>query len=437
MTHAYTASVAASESNRCLSVFPGGSNGEFGFPPDLSIAIERGKGTRIWDTAGKRYTDFSMGWGSVLVGHANPHVTASAVAQSALGANFACVNRRSLELAERIISISPVCEQIRYCASGTEATHYCGRIARAFTGKPKILKFEGAYHGSNDLGTTSLFPQSLLSFPEPEPSCDGTTPGAASDILIAPFNDEQITVDLIDKHAEQLAAVIVEPFHRCISPKPGFLEAIRQRCSEQGVLLVFDEVVTGFRLAFGGAQQYYGVVPDLIAYGKALGGGFPIGVFGGPKELMDLVNERRMNRTSYVWSASTLGGNPVSCAAAWAALDHLDRPGVYAHLHDLGQYLRDGLERALLENDEQGFVIGDGPLAQFIFSRQQVTDYRSTHAADRIKARQVLLELVRRGIFLNPMGTKLYLSTEHTTDDVDAFLAAFSETLEFVKTLNR
>lgn len=414
---------------RCLRAFPAGSNGEFNFPPELAIVLERGKGAFVWDTDGNEYIDFSMGWGSALVGHANERVVSAATAQAAHGANFACVNSRSLELAERIIEISPACEQIRFCASGTEATHYCGRIARAHTGRERILKFEGAYHGSNDLGVTSLFPDRLNAFPTPERSCYGTTREAAEQILVAPFNDLETTARIVREHRDRLAAVIVEPLHRCLPPVNGFLQGLRTLCDEHGITLIFDEVVTGFRLAYGGAQQYYGVVPDLVAYGKALGGGFPIGVFGGRRELMQIVEEQRLNRGPYVWTASTLGGNPVTCAAAWAAMDHLEQPGIYPHLHETGAYLRHALEQVLQELGVSGKIIGDGPLAQFVFSSEPVTDYRSTRAGDRAKSRRIMLDLLQRGIFLNPMGTKLYISTEHTIDHCDRMAIAFKSAL--------
>lgn len=424
-----SASSMSGTRQRCIRAFPAGSNGEFNFPPELAVVLERGRGASVWDTEGNEYIDFSIGWGSALVGHANERVIAAATAQAALGANFACVNRRSLELAERLIEISPACEQVRFCASGTEATHYCARIARANTGREKILKFEGAYHGSNDLGVTSLFPDQLKPFPAPERSCHGTTHDAADQILIAPFNDIETTSQIMSQHHHELAAVIVEPLHRCLPPSPGFLEGVRSLCDKLGILLIFDEVVTGFRLAFGGAQQYYGVIPDLVAYGKALGGGFPIGVFGGRRELLAIVKEDRLNQKPYVWTASTLGGNPVTCAAAWAALDHLEQQGIYPHLHETGAYLRRALKHTMQERSVSGQVIGDGPLAQFIFSPNPVTDYRSTRAGDRAKSRRIMLSLIEQGMFLNPMGTKLYISTEHTIEHCDRFADAFRTAL--------
>ena len=192
---------------------------------------------------------------------------------------------------------------------------HCIRLARAARRRPGILKFEGTYHGSHDVGTTSLFGSKLHPWPQPEPLGSSMTPREAADMLVSPFNDPDMACRLIAQHADDLAAVIMEPLHRCLPPEPGFLQAVRRACTEHGVLLIFDEVVTGFRLALGGAQERYGVVPDLVAYGKAIGGGFPLGIYGGRADVLDLVREERMGRDDYVWTASTVGGNPVSCAA--------------------------------------------------------------------------------------------------------------------------
>ncbi|NIM28124.1 MAG: aminotransferase class III-fold pyridoxal phosphate-dependent enzyme [Gammaproteobacteria bacterium] len=418
---------------RSLRVFPGGSNGEFNLPPELCTVISRGKGCELVDTSGATFLDFSIGWGSALVGHARPEVTEAVIRQAELGANFAYVNENSLALAEEICRLSAACERVRFCASGTEATMYCQRLARAATGRSKILKFEGAYHGSNEVGVTSLFPQRLLDFPEPEPSSAGIPPAVMAETLVAPYNDTATATRIIAEHAAELAAVIVEPLQRCTPPEEGFLESLRSACTEHDVLLIFDEVVTGFRLAYAGAQEYYGVIPDLIAYGKALGGGYPIGAFGGRADIMDRVREDRLGEPSYVWVASTLGGNPISTAAARAALDVFRQPGCYRHLHDLGKYLRDGMRGVLEEHQEQAQIIGDGPLAQVVFSAEPVNDYRSTARADRAKGRALMLALFRRKIFLNPMGTKLYLSLAHTDGVCDMFLERFSDALQALK----
>ncbi len=418
---------------RSLRVFPGGSNGEFNLPPELSIVISQGKGSELRDTTGASYLDFSMGWGSVLVGHANGEVTDAVVRQAALGANFAYVNDNSLALAEELCRLSPACQQVRFCASGTEATMYCQRLARAYTGRRKILKFEGAYHGANEVGVTSLFPERLLAFPQADPSSAGIPPAVVDDILVAPYNDIAAAAQIISEHAAQLAAVIVEPLQRCTPPREGFLEGLRGACDERDVLLIFDEVVTGFRLAYGGAQEYYGVIPDLVAYGKALGGGYPIGAFGGRADIMNMVREDRLGNPGYVWVASTLGGNPISTAAARAALGVFSQPDCYQRLHDLGRYLRKGLGQVLDEHQETAQVIGDGPLAQVVFSAEPVFDYRSTKRGDGDKGRALMLALFRRKVFLNPMGTKLYLSVAHTQSVCDMFLERFADALQALK----
>ncbi len=419
------------DAERSLAIFPAGSNGEFNLPPALTMVIARGVGCELWDTEGKHYVDFSMGWGSALVGHARAEVTEAVVRQASKGANFAYVTEASLALAEEIVRLSPACERLRFCASGTEATMYGLRLACAFTGRSRVIKFEGAYHGANDVGVTSLFPQRLPDFPTPEPSSAGIDHLVRDHVLIAPYNDLETTRRIIAAHADEVAAVIMEPLHRCLPPVAGFLEGVREITTAHGVLLVFDEVVTGFRLAYGGAQEYYGVVPDLVAYGKALGGGYPIGAYGGRAEIMDLVREDRLGNETYVWTASTLGGNPISTTAARAALTVFRQPGVYDHLHEIGAYLRGGMRQVLQGRGIAGQVIGDGPLAQVVFTREEapVRDYRSTRRGDAQASRAVMLGLFSRGIFLNPMGTKLYLSLAHTEAACDAFLNRFDDTL--------
>jgi glutamate-1-semialdehyde 2,1-aminomutase len=419
----------SADARRSHAVFPAGSNGEFDIPPELSIVVERGRGARLWDTEGREFIDFSMGWGSVLPGHARPEIVEAVARQAPLGSNFAHVNRPALELAEEIQRLSPAAGRVRFCASGTEATMYCQRLARAVTGRPLILKFEGAYHGANEIGVTSLFPRALKDFPTPDPSSAGIAPVVKDQVIVAPYNDLATAERIVAEHAKNLAGAIVEPLQRCTPPKPGFLEGLRAACGRHGVLLIFDEVVTGFRLAYGGAQEAYGVVPDLVAYGKALGGGYPIGAFGGGPEIMDWVREDRLGRPDYVWTASTLGGNPVSAAAALAALAIYRRPGAYDRLRALGDYLRRGMRRVLEERQQRAQVIGDGPLAQVVFSPDPVFDYRSTARGDSAKGRTLMLALFRRGVFLNPMGTKLYLSLEHEEADCDRLLDRMGDAL--------
>jgi len=417
---------------RSWSVFPAGSNGEFGLPEDLSTVLVEGSGCTVRDAAGREYLDFTMGWGSILLGHGHPGVTAAALRQIPLGTNFAHVNARSLELAERIVALSPACDRVRMCASGTEATMHCIRLARAARRRAGILKFEGAYHGSHDVGTTSLFATRLHPWPQPEPLGSSMTPREAADMLVAPFNDAAVACRLIAEHADELAAVIMEPLHRCLPPEPGFLEAVREACTAHGVLLIFDEVVTGFRLARGGAQERWGVVPDLVAYGKAIGGGFPLGIYGGRADVLDLVREERMGRDDYVWTASTVGGNPVSCAAGLAVLDALSAPGVYEKLDALGHDLREGMRRVIDAAGVAATVIGAGPLAQIVFRPGPVRSSRDIWQGAPGLGRRMMLALFKRGVFLNPMGTKLYLSLAHDAAACAGFLERFAAALDEV-----
>ena len=333
-----------------------------------------------------------------------------------------------LELAERIRDVSPCIEKIRFVASGTEATMLCLRVARAATGRAKVLKFEGAYHGQHEVGVTSLVGDRLPDFPEPDDAGVGGD-WVNRDVLVAPYNDIDTTGQIISTHADALAAVIVEPFHRCLSPALGFLEGLREVTARHGVALVFDEVVTGFRFAPGGAQEYYGVTPDLVAYGKALGGGFPIGAYGGRADIMEAVSEHRLPGPNYAWSASTGGGNPVTAAAANATLDILSEEGVYDRLHAHGRSLRERMRGVLEDAGELAQVLGDGPLAQVAFTAEPVTDHRSWKASDGARGRAAMLALLRDGVFLNPMGTKLYLSISHGVEEIDAFGGHFAAAL--------
>ncbi len=424
-----TAACLSEPGARSWRVFPAGSNGEYGLPRDLCTVIDRGRGCQVVALDGREYLDFTMGWGSVLLGHAHERIADAVIRQLSHGSNFAHVNSRSLELAERLVALSPACDQVRFCASGTEATLQCLRLARGHRRRAGVLKFEGAYHGQHDIGTVSLFGRELKPWPAAEPLGAGMPEAESQHVFVAPFNDADVAADLIARHADDLAAVIVEPLHRCLPPAPGFLEAVRAACTAHGVVLIFDEVVTGFRMAVGGAQERYGVVPDLVAYGKALGGGHPLGAYGGHADIMNIVREERIAGDDYVWTASTLGGNPVSCAAALAFLDEIEVAGFHRRLDHLGTCLRHGMQEALVDAGLEATVIGDGPLAQVVFRRGPVTSSREIWQSAPGLGRRLMLGLFARGVFLNPMGTKLYLSAAHDEVAIADFLGRFRETL--------
>jgi glutamate-1-semialdehyde 2,1-aminomutase len=415
---------------RSFDVFPGGSLGEFHLPRELSTVLSHGKGSRIYDVFGNEYIDYSLAWGAAILGHCHPKIAQAVKRQVEKAFNFSYVTEQALGLAEEIRRAIPCAEKVRFAASGTEATMYAIKLAKAYTGRNKILKFEGSYHGAHDYGLMSLFPQRLVDFPVAQPTSAGTSQALSQEVLIAPFNDLQTTAQIIDGHRDQLGGVIVEPLQRCTPPEEGFLEGLREITRQREIPLIFDEVVTGFRLAYGGAQEYYGVTPDLAAFGKAMGGGFPIGAFCGKAEIMDLCIEANLGSENYVWVASTGGGNPVSMSASLATLQELRKPGTYERLHGLGNALREGLRKILGDLGITAQVIGDGPLGQVIFTEDKIVDYRSVFRSDRAKGRRFMLGLFERGIFLNPLGTKLYLSLVHTDEDIHAFLQRAREVLE-------
>jgi glutamate-1-semialdehyde 2,1-aminomutase len=413
-----------------FKLFPGGSFGEFNLPKELSTVLSHGKGAKLYDVFGKEFIDYSLSWGSVILGHAHPAVTEAVRKQIERGSSFSYVNEVTLELAQELVRAIPCAEKMRFAASGTEATFYALRFARAYTGKTKVLKFEGAYHGAHDIGVMSLFPQKLFPFPTPEPTSAGISQQVQEEVLIAPYNDLEMTRKIVERYENELACVIMEPLQRCTPPVSDFLEGVRKMTKERGILLVFDEVVTGFRLAYGGAQEYYGVVPDLAAFGKAMGGGYPIGAVCGRADILDLCTEANLGKERYVWFASTLAGNPVSAAASLATLRELRKPGAYERLHALGRNLRDGYRRLLQEFEIPGQVLGDGPLCQVLFTENAVVDYRTAFKADREKGRQFVLGLFKNGIFLNPMGTKLYISLAHTDEDIQKILEVSQKILK-------
>ena len=415
---------------RSWKVFPGGSLGEYNLPRELSIVLNRGKGARVYDTTGREFIDLTMGWGTVILGHGHRKIYEAVKRQAELGSNFSYVSEPALELAEEVVKAVPCAQKIRFCASGTEATMYAVQFARAFTGREKIVKFEGAYHGANEFGTLSLFPQELLAFPEANPTSAGVTRASCSEVLIAPYNDLETTSQIITGHAQEIAAVIVEPLHRCTTPIAGFLKGLRDVTLKHDILLIFDEVMTGFRLSYGGAQGYYGVIPDLAALGKALGGGYPVGAVAGRADILDLCNEANLGQEKYIWFASTLGGNPVTAAAALATLEELRKPDTYKHLFAVGKKLRSGFRSILSELGIEVQVLGDGPLCALSFTGEKVVDYRTTFRSDRARESAFKLGLFKNGIFLNPLSTKFYLSLAHGDEEIDFILSAGRKVLK-------
>ncbi len=398
---------------------PGACLGMMHLPPDLRMVMVRGQGSKLTDAAGKEYLDYMLGSGPLLLGHGRPEVVQAVQQQVAAGSTYFALNEPALRLAEKIVQAAPCGEAIRFQTTGSEATFAALRLARAATGRDGVMKFEGGWHGGHDIGQLSGAPSQPGPFPEPVPDCDGIPAGACREVLIAPFNDLDTTASLIEQHHDRLAAVIVEPLQRALKPVPGFLEGLRQLTRQYGIVLVFDEVVTGFRLAWGGAQERYGVVPDLACYGKAMAGGYALSAVVGKGELLKLADPRQKGRGPYCFLSGTLTANPVACAAGLAALQVLEQPGVYDRLHAIGRRLAEGLRRAAARAGVPLQVLGDGPVLQVVFTEHQpLRTHRDLLHADRKKATQFGYELIRRGVYCTP-GGKLYLSLAHSDADID------------------
>jgi glutamate-1-semialdehyde 2,1-aminomutase len=405
-------------------VLPGGSFGNFAH----EVVIREGRGGRVWDEGGKEYVDFLLGSGPMLVGHAHPEVTAAAQARIAQGTTFFANNRYGIELAEAIVAAVPCAEQVRFVSTGSEADLYAMRAARAFRRRDKILKFEGGYHGMSDYSLMSLAPKRPGNFPQPIPDSAGIPRSLRDEVLVAPFNDLEVVASLVREHEDELGGVIVEPFQRIIPPAPGFLEGLRRITAENGIPLIFDEVVTGFRLAYGGAQEYYGVVPDLCTLGKVIGGGFPLAAIAGRADIMAHFDRDAVGDDGFLMQVGTLSGNPVAAAAGLATLEILRRPGAYERLFAIGRELMGALAELLKRDGLTAQVAGEPPLFDAVFSGEPVRDYRGMLRGDADMQRRLNALLRERGVLKG--DSKYYVSLAHTPEDIRHTRNAWASAIE-------
>ena len=403
---------------------PGGSNGNV----YMDVVISEGAGSRVRDLSGNEYVDYLLGSGPMLIGHAHPEVVSAVTEQVERGTTFFALNEYAILLAEEIVKAVPCAEKVRFFSSGTEATHYAMRAARAYRRRDKILKFEGGFHGMSDYALMSMMPSQPLDFPAATPDSAGIPQSARSEVLIAPFNDIETTSGIIEQHHQELAGVIVEPFQRVIPPAPGFLQALREVTKQYEVPLIFDEIVTGFRFAYGGAQEYYGVTPDLCTLGKVVAGGYPLSAVAGTEEIMDHFDRTKVPQEDLIPQIGTLSGNPVAAVAGLATLKVLRREGTYERLFTTGRRIKDALQRLLREAEIPAQVVGDEPLFDVFFVEQEITDYRSTLPSDKEKLARFNRLLLQNGVFKG--DTKYYISTAHDDDDVDLTIGAFASALE-------
>jgi glutamate-1-semialdehyde 2,1-aminomutase len=407
-------------------VLPGGTFGNF----PSEVVIREGRGGRVWDEGGREYVDFLLGSGPMLVGHAHPDVTAAVHERIAQGTTFFANNRWGIELAAAIVEAVPCAQQVRFVSTGSEADLYAMRAARAFRKRDKILKFEGGFHGMSDYSLMSLAPKRPGNFPQPIPDSAGIPRSLRDEILVAPFNDLEVVASLVREHKEELAGVILEPFQRIIPPMPGFLEGLREITAEHGIPMIFDEVVTGFRFAYGGAQEYYGVVPDLCTLGKVIGGGFPLAAIAGRADIMAHFDRNAVGEEGFLTQIGTLSGNPVAATAGLATLEILRRPGAYERLFATGRELMGALADLLKRKGLAAQVVGEPPLFDVVFTSEPVRDYRATLRSDGDMLRRFNAALRERGILKGE--SKYYVSLAHTPADVKHTIDAWAAAVELL-----
>jgi glutamate-1-semialdehyde 2,1-aminomutase len=420
----FPSTTAATEQllNRADAVLSGGALGYFTLPADIDLVIREGRGAHLIDIEGREFIDYLLGSGPMLIGHANPQVLAAVEAQVKLGSTYYFLNEPAIRLSERLVDAIPCAEEVRYTSTGTEATFLALRCARAYTGRSKILKFEGGWHGMQDYGLWATVPGTPSDYPHAEPDSLGIPAVLADEVLVAPFNDIETTLRIIEEHADELAAVMIEPLQRILKPEPGFLEAVREVTNRHGIVLIFDEVVTGFRIAWGGAQELYGVVPDMATYGKAMAGGFPLAAIVGNHEIMNSFGNVRRASNTIAWASGTFSGNPIGAAAGLAALDVLEAPGAYEHLHHIGSRLRRGIEEAGRRHGFDVQALGEDAVFGVRFMKNpHPKSWADLLENDGAMGTRWAIECVRRGVLLIP-NEKFYISVAHSDADVDRTL---------------
>lgn len=398
---------------RAQAVLPAGGFGNF----DPSIVIREGHGSRVWDEDGTEYVDYLIGSGPMILGHGHPEVLEAVFEQLPKGMTFFANNATGVELAEEICHAVPCAEQLRYVSTGGEADMYAMRLARAFTGREKIIKFEGGYHGMSAEAQMSLAPTRLANFPQAVPDSAGIPDTVRDGVLVAPFNDADFVRSLIGEYSGQIAGIIVEPLQRLIPPVPGFLEALRAECDRHGIVLIFDEIVTGFRFSYGGAQELYGVTPDICTLGKIIGGGFALGAIAGRADIMAHFDKAKVGQDGFLMQLGTLSGNPVAAVAGLKTLEILKRPGAYETLRETGRTVMQMIDTHLTEAGIAHQIVGDPTLFDVVFSQTPISDYRDVLQADAARNTTFNTAMRAAGVFKSP--GKLYPSLAIDDQDLE------------------
>ena len=418
---------------RALKVLPGGVNSPvraFRAVGGDPIYFASGKGSHLTDVDGRSYIDYVLSWGPLILGHCHPEVTEALVEALATGTSYGACTPAEVELAERICEAYPSIERVRLVNSGTEATMAALRLARAATGRDKILKFEGCYHGHGDsLLVKAGSGVATLGLPD----SPGVPRALAELTVTVPFNDPAALEEAFRVHRNQLAAVILEPVVGnvgCVPPRPGFLEKVRALTAEQGTVLIIDEVMTGFRVAYGGAQQLYKIQPDLTTLGKVIGGGLPVGAYGGKAALMDQIAP-----AGPVYQAGTLSGNPLAMRAGLKTLEILRRPGSYERLEQLTARLAERIKQRAAGAGIPVTINRVGSMFTVFFTGETVTDYATAKTSDVARFGKFFRGLLERSVYFPPSQFEAaFMSLAHTEEDITRTIDAAGQTLEGLRT---
>lgn len=402
---------------------PGGVNSPVRAYKPYPFFAKEAKGSKIIDVDGNSYIDYCLAYGPLVLGHANEKIIGKVAEQLKIGSAYGVPTENEIKLAKLVIKKVPCAEMVRFVNSGTEATMSAIRLARAATGKKKIIKFEGSYHGAHDYvlvksgsGAAGL------------PDSPGVPEDTTKNTVLIPFNDEEAVVDLIEREKNDIAAIIVEPIMGnvgFIPPKEDYLKFLREMTGQNNIILIFDEVITGFRIAEGGAQEYFGVTPDLVTFGKILGGGFPIGALAGKKEIMEMIAP-----AGTVYQAGTFNGNPVSITAGLAMLNQLN-DNFYAESKRKGKMIRTGIQDILSDNNLNFKISGLSSMFQLYFTDKEVYDYISAKSADTEKFNQYFQTLLKNGVFIPPSQFECcFISSMHDNEDIQKTLEAVEKAIK-------